>query len=72
MQVLNDFYEPKAALRTDESSTIIVGLLTSLDVVDCNLCLKEDELDGKWTVFGANVSAEGVIVVVSLFQATKE
>lgn len=37
--LLQEYYEPKALLRSEEA-VIITGLLTSLNVVDCNLCLK--------------------------------
>jgi hypothetical protein len=37
--VLADFYEVRALLRSDEAA-IVTGLLLSLNIVDCNLCLK--------------------------------
>ena len=36
---LQDFYEPSALIRSEESA-LIVGLLVSLNVVDCNICVK--------------------------------
>ena len=42
--LLRDYYEPKALLRSEEA-VLIIGLLTSMNVVDCNLCLKEEDLD---------------------------
>lgn len=37
--ILSEYYEPRALLRSEEA-TLIVGLLVSLNVVDCNLCVK--------------------------------
>ena len=37
--VLAEFYESRALIRSDEAS-LIHGLLVSLNVVDCNLCVK--------------------------------
>ncbi len=37
--ILSDFYEPRALMRSDEAS-IVTGLLLSLNIVDCNLCVK--------------------------------
>ncbi|XP_014291704.1 RUN and FYVE domain-containing protein 2 isoform X2 [Halyomorpha halys] len=42
--VLCDFFEPDALLMSDEA-IIIVGLLVGLNVIDCNLCVKEEDLD---------------------------
>ncbi len=36
---LSEYYEPNALLRSEEAA-LIVGLLLSLNVVDCNLCVK--------------------------------
>nr|CAG4646166.1 EOG090X043H [Macrothrix elegans] len=44
--VLQDFYEPGALLLSDEA-VILLGLLLGLNVVDCNLCLKEEDLDSQ-------------------------
>ena len=38
-EVLSDFYEPRALLRSEESG-IVTGLLLGLNIVDCNLCVK--------------------------------
>jgi len=43
-EVLAEFYEPRALLRSEESS-IVTGLLLSLNIVDCNLCVKEEDLE---------------------------
>jgi len=43
--LLREYYECDKALLRSEESVLIVGLLTSLNVVDCNLCLKEEDLD---------------------------
>ena len=37
--MLKEFYEPAALMRSDEAN-LISALLTSLNVVDCNLCVK--------------------------------
>nr|CAG4644696.1 EOG090X043H [Leptodora kindtii] len=42
--VLAEFYEPGSLLLSDES-VVLLGLLLGLNVVDCNLCLKEEDLD---------------------------
>ncbi|XP_059091472.1 RUN and FYVE domain-containing protein 2-like isoform X1 [Tigriopus californicus] len=44
--ILSEYYEPRALLRSEEA-TLIVGLLVSLNVVDCNLCVKEEDLDSQ-------------------------
>ena len=38
-EVLAEFYEPRALLRSEEAS-IVTGLLLGLNIVDCNLCVK--------------------------------
>ena len=38
-EVLSEFYEPRALLRSEEAS-IVTGLLLGLNIVDCNLCVK--------------------------------
>nr|CAG4646952.1 EOG090X043H [Megafenestra aurita] len=43
---LHEFYEPGALLLCDEA-VILLGLLLGLNVVDCNLCLKEEDLDSQ-------------------------
>jgi len=44
--MLAEFYEPPSLLRSDEAN-LINALLVSLNVVDCNLCVKEEELDSQ-------------------------
>ncbi|XP_057378498.1 RUN and FYVE domain-containing protein 2-like isoform X1 [Daphnia carinata] len=44
--VLHEYYEPGALLLCDEA-VIVLGLLLGLNVVDCNLCLKEEDLDSQ-------------------------
>merc|ERR1711971_1070025 len=43
-EMLAEFYETAALMRSDEAN-LISALLTSLNVVDCNLCVKEEDLD---------------------------
>ncbi|KAK7794004.1 hypothetical protein R5R35_007438 [Gryllus longicercus] len=42
--LLAEYYEPDALLMSDEA-VVIVGLLVGLNVIDCNLCVKEEDLD---------------------------
>lgn len=42
--ILKDFYE-KDALMMSEEAVIVGGLLVGLNVIDCNLCVKEENLD---------------------------
>ncbi|XP_023933145.1 RUN and FYVE domain-containing protein 2 isoform X3 [Lingula anatina] len=42
--VLVDFYEP-GAFMLEEEGIVISGLLVGLNVIDCNICIKEDDLD---------------------------
>ena len=44
--LLAEYYEPEALLVSDEG-VLLTGLLVSLNIVDCNLCLKEGDLDGQ-------------------------
>jgi hypothetical protein len=37
--LLSEYFEPEALMRSDEAS-VIMGLLVGLNVVDCNLCVK--------------------------------
>ena len=41
-----EFYEPEALMRSEEA-VLLCGLLVSLNIVDCNICLKEEDLDGQ-------------------------
>jgi len=43
-ELLSEFYEPEALLVSDEG-VLLTGILVSLNIVDCNLCLKEEDLD---------------------------
>ncbi|XP_048763277.1 RUN and FYVE domain-containing protein 2-like isoform X4 [Ostrea edulis] len=43
-QVLNEFYEPGAMMLEDEGM-VFTGLLVGLNVIDCNMCIKEEDLD---------------------------
>jgi hypothetical protein len=45
-EFLSEYYDPSAMLRSDEAA-LVVGLLVSLNVVDCNLCIKEEHLDSQ-------------------------
>ena len=45
--LLPDFYETTALLRSTDEAAQVVGLVTSLNVVDCNICVKEEDLDGQ-------------------------
>ncbi|XP_052121771.1 RUN and FYVE domain-containing protein 2 isoform X1 [Frankliniella occidentalis] len=42
--VLRDYFEPDALIMCDEA-IVIMGLLMGLNVIDCNLCVKEEDLD---------------------------
>nr|CAG4640766.1 EOG090X043H [Eulimnadia texana] len=44
--LLLEFYEPGSLLLSDEA-VILLGLLLGLNIVDCNLCLKEEDLDSQ-------------------------
>ncbi|XP_066156266.1 RUN and FYVE domain-containing protein 2 isoform X1 [Euwallacea fornicatus] len=43
-ETLVEYFEPDALMLSDEA-IIIIGLLVGLNVVDCNLCVKEEDLD---------------------------
>ncbi|XP_035228279.1 RUN and FYVE domain-containing protein 2-like isoform X2 [Stegodyphus dumicola] len=43
-EILRDFYE-RDALMMSEEAVIVGGLLVGLNVIDCNLCVKEEDLD---------------------------
>ena len=47
-QMLAEFYEPSSLIRSDEAN-LISALLTSLNVVDCNLCVKVRKLEKNGT-----------------------
>ncbi|CAG7821442.1 unnamed protein product [Allacma fusca] len=42
--ILKEFYEPIALMMSDEA-VVLSGLLVGLNVIDCNFCLKEEDLD---------------------------
>ncbi|XP_033746895.1 RUN and FYVE domain-containing protein 2-like isoform X1 [Pecten maximus] len=42
--VLSEFYDPGAMMIEDEGM-VIAGLLVGLNVIDCNICVKEEDLD---------------------------
>lgn len=48
-ELLTEFYEPGALMLADES-IVIMGLLVGLNVIDCNLCVKEEDLDSQMGV----------------------
>ncbi|CAG9829371.1 unnamed protein product [Diabrotica balteata] len=43
-EALVEYFEPDALMLSDEA-IIIIGLLVGLNVIDCNLCVKEEDLD---------------------------
>ncbi|XP_032577781.1 FYVE and coiled-coil domain-containing protein 1 isoform X2 [Drosophila sechellia] len=43
---LFDYYEPHALMMSDEI-VVIMGMLVGLNVIDCNLCVKEEDLDSQ-------------------------
>ncbi|XP_066998946.1 RUN and FYVE domain-containing protein 2 [Anabrus simplex] len=44
--LLSEYYEPDALMMSDEA-IVIMGLLVGLNVIDCNLCVKEEDLDSQ-------------------------
>ncbi|XP_063707113.1 protein RUFY3-like isoform X2 [Culicoides brevitarsis] len=44
--VLIEYYEPHALMMSDEI-ILIMGILVGLNVIDCNLCVKEEDLDSQ-------------------------
>ncbi|XP_023717597.1 RUN and FYVE domain-containing protein 2 isoform X3 [Cryptotermes secundus] len=42
--LLSEYFEPDALMMSDEA-IVIMGLLVGLNVIDCNLCVKEEDLD---------------------------
>lgn len=44
--LLSEFYEPEALISSEEG-VLLTGLIVSLNIVDCNLCLKEEDLDNQ-------------------------
>ncbi|XP_045623476.1 RUN and FYVE domain-containing protein 2 isoform X2 [Procambarus clarkii] len=47
--LLTEFYENGALMLADEA-IVIMGLLVGLNVIDCNLCVKEEDLDSQMGV----------------------
>ncbi|KAG0718915.1 RUN and FYVE domain-containing protein 2 [Chionoecetes opilio] len=47
--LLTEFYETGALMLADEA-IVIMGLLVGLNVIDCNLCVKEEDLDSQMGV----------------------
>ncbi|XP_044730878.1 RUN and FYVE domain-containing protein 2 isoform X2 [Chrysoperla carnea] len=43
-EALAEYFEPDALMLSDEA-VVIIGLLVGLNVIDCNLCIKEEDLD---------------------------
>ncbi|XP_019864722.1 RUN and FYVE domain-containing protein 2 isoform X2 [Aethina tumida] len=43
-EALEEYFEPDALMLSDEA-IVIIGLLVGLNVIDCNLCVKEEDLD---------------------------
>ncbi|XP_055615049.1 protein RUFY3 isoform X2 [Toxorhynchites rutilus septentrionalis] len=43
---LAEYYEPHALMMSDEV-IIVIGILVGLNVIDCNLCVKEEDLDSQ-------------------------
>lgn len=44
--LIAEFYEPEALICSEEG-VLLTGLLVSINIVDCNLCLKEEDLDNQ-------------------------
>lgn len=42
--ICSEFYEPGAMMLEDEGM-VFTGLLVGLNVIDCNMCIKEEDLD---------------------------
>lgn len=45
-EALAEYYEPYALMMSDEI-ILIIGILVGLNVIDCNLCVKEEDLDSQ-------------------------
>jgi len=45
-ELIAEYYEPEALLSSEEG-VLLTGLIVSLNIVDCNLCLKEEDLDSQ-------------------------
>ncbi|XP_015606032.1 RUN and FYVE domain-containing protein 2 isoform X3 [Cephus cinctus] len=42
--ILSEYFEPDALMMSDEA-IVVMGLLVGLNVIDCNFCVKEEDLD---------------------------
>ncbi|KOX70466.1 Protein RUFY3 [Melipona quadrifasciata] len=42
--ILSEYFEPDALMMSEEA-IVIMGLLVGLNVIDCNFCVKEEDLD---------------------------
>ncbi|XP_058791399.1 RUN and FYVE domain-containing protein 2 isoform X2 [Phymastichus coffea] len=43
-ELLSEYFEPDALMLSEEA-IVIMGLLVGLNVIDCNFCVKEEDLD---------------------------
>ncbi|KAL1492248.1 hypothetical protein ABEB36_012726 [Hypothenemus hampei] len=43
-EALIEYFEPEALMLSDEA-IVIIGLLVGLNIIDCNMCVKEEDLD---------------------------
>jgi len=59
-EILGEFYEPQALMRSEEA-VLMAGLLVSLNIVDCSICVKEEDLD-----------VQGDVIDFSLYLRRKE
>ncbi|XP_072929201.1 RUN and FYVE domain-containing protein 2-like isoform X2 [Epargyreus clarus] len=57
-ETLEEYFEPHA-LMLNEEAVIITGLLVGLNVVDCNLCVKEEDLDSQQGVIDFSLYLRG-------------
>ncbi|XP_053605418.1 RUN and FYVE domain-containing protein 2 isoform X2 [Plodia interpunctella] len=57
-ETLDEYFEPHA-LMLNEEAVIITGLLVGLNVVDCNLCVKEEDLDSQQGVIDFSLYLRG-------------
>lgn len=54
----SEYYDGQALLRSEEAA-IVCGLLVSLNVVDCNICVKEEDLDSQQGVVDFSLYLRG-------------
>ncbi|XP_077285023.1 RUN and FYVE domain-containing protein 2 isoform X2 [Arctopsyche grandis] len=57
-QALAEYFEPHALVLSDEA-VVIMGLLLGLNVIDCNLCVKEEDLDSQQGVIDFSLYLRG-------------